>query len=71
MNIYKCKSGSFYNIVKIPDEGLLQSIGIFPGVKVKKISEYKMGGPVHLLIGTRNVAIGKKIAKFIEVEECK
>lgn len=71
MNLYQGQSEKEYIIKSIPNVGMLSSIGIFEGVKIKKIARHKMGGPVRLLLGTRNIAIGKKIAEDIEVEQCK
>lgn len=71
MNLYHGKAGTNYIIKSTPENGMLDSIGILEGAKIKKIASYKMGGPVRLALGTRNIAIGKKIALNVQVEECK
>lgn len=47
----------------------MDSIGIRPGVKIKKISEINAGGPVVIEIGNTKVAIGKGMAAKILVKE--
>ncbi|HCY06612.1 MAG TPA: ferrous iron transport protein A [Erysipelotrichaceae bacterium] len=69
INLYETKNGGVYNVVKIPEENTLESIGVFPGAYVKVESHYNFGGPVSISLGSRNIAIGKNLAKQIFVKE--
>ncbi len=52
---------------KVPSIPLLESLGVFEGAKIFKKSTFKQGGPVLVVIGSREVAIGKDYASLIEV----
>ncbi len=67
--LYDAKSDTEYIITKTPENALLTTLGVFVDSKIKKIATYRGGGPVLILVDTREVAIGKDIAKYIEVEE--
>ncbi len=70
MNIlYDAKNNTEYIITKTPENTLLTTLGVFVESKIKKLVTYKFGGPVLILVDAREVAIGKDIAKLIEVEE--
>lgn len=47
----------------------MESLGIIPGVKIKKVSSQLMQGPVTIQVGRTNVAIGFNAAKKIIVKE--
>ncbi|NMA93350.1 MAG: ferrous iron transport protein A [Clostridiales bacterium] len=70
LNLYDAPNGSIYTVVDIPEENILESIGIFPGAQLKIESRYSFGGPVTVALGSRNIAIGKALAKKIAVERC-
>jgi len=46
----------------------LESMGIRPGKVIIKLSSQPMGGPVTVLVGSRQVAMGRGIARRVEVE---
>lgn len=68
-NLYRVDDKKEYKIVEIPDSDMLESIGIIPGSIIWKEYTYGFGGPAYIKFGTRNIAIGKDIAKFVRVEE--
>ncbi|MCD6415731.1 MAG: ferrous iron transport protein A [Planctomycetes bacterium] len=45
----------------------LDSIGLRPGKTVRKVSSQFMGGPVTVLIDGRQVAMGRGIARRVQV----
>lgn len=67
-SLYQAPSGELCRITAIPSTPILQSLGIFPGAVVTKKSTYHLGGPVLLDIQSRQVAIGKALARNIDVE---
>ena len=69
INLYDTLNGNVYSVVDMPKENTLESIGVFPGAHVKVDSHYNFGGPVAISLGSRNVAIGKALAKQILVKE--
>ncbi|MGI6463714.1 MAG: hypothetical protein GYA88_01225 [Clostridiales bacterium] len=68
-NLYEVEDKKDYKIEKIPTAGMLATIGIIPGSVVRKERTYGMGGPVYIKLGTRSIAIGKKISLSVMVEE--
>jgi len=48
--------------------GRLESMGIRPGKVITKLSSQPMGGPVTVLVEGRQVAMGRGIARRVEVE---
>jgi len=46
----------------------LESMGIRPGKVITKLSSQPMGGPVTVLVEGRQVAMGRGIARRVEVE---
>lgn len=53
----------------IPDEKLLQSLGIRSGVELSIVSRQPFGGPVTIKLGDRCLAISKSIAEQISIRE--
>lgn len=43
-------------------------LGLFPGKKVKKVSSSLVGGPVVILCGTQELALGRGLASRVMVE---
>lgn len=66
--LYSSEKGKNYLVTQIPDISLLENLGIFVGSQILKKRTYKLGGPVLVEIDTREVAIGKEIAKLIKVQ---
>jgi len=67
-NLYKARKGGVYKILSVPDNKLLQNMGIRVGVNVLIKNRYTFGGPVLLCVeNSFNVAIGKDIAAQILV----
>lgn len=58
-----------YIVEAIPDIEFLTSIGIDKGIEFIMETRQPLGGPVVIKIGSRNVAIGKDIAREIEIRE--
>jgi len=75
MNLYeaserKARKNKVFNIVSVPNVGLLQNIGLRANTKVSVRNKYGLGGPVLLRVEDAfAVAIGKDIATQIIVEE--
>lgn len=69
MCLYKMKSNCKGVIVSIPDNTLLEALGVRKGkcflCKVKQ----PLGGPMVIQIDDRKVAIDKEIAETILIEE--
>ncbi len=70
MELYNSNNDEWYQVIDIPDMALLNTLGVFVGAKILKKFTYKMGGPVLILINSREVAIGKDLALKIQVEKC-
>ena len=47
----------------------LSAMGIRPGVKIKKICTMRAGGPVVMLCGRTQVAIGRRMAEKIFISD--
>lgn len=71
MNLYDTKSGSKYRVIHTPEVAIIHTLGIYVGGVVGKSNTYKFGGPALIEINGRSIAIGKDIAKLIQVEEYK
>ncbi len=69
--LYKFENNKNCCVTSVPNIPLLSSLGIFEGANLFKKRTFKCGGPVLVVIGTREVAIGKDYAKLIEVKEIK
>ncbi|HHX71066.1 MAG: FeoA family protein [Miniphocaeibacter sp.] len=70
-SLYNVKANNNYVIDKVPNANLLPCLGIYPKSIVSKKYRYRLGGPVILVTGNREVAIGKDIAENIIVSEVK
>lgn len=46
----------------------MESLGIREGVQIIKISSQIMGGPIIVKVGQTQIAIGRKMAKYIIIE---
>lgn len=66
-SIYYARDNSQYVITSTPDLGILKSLGIIKNASVQKVFTHKLGGPVLLRVGSREIAIGKDIAEKIMV----
>ena len=70
LSLYSAKKNTDFMVVSAPDIGLLNSLGLRAGTKATVQNRYALGGPVLLRVeDTYSVAIGKDIAKQIEVTE--
>jgi hypothetical protein len=66
--LYEAKKKNEFIVAKTPDIALLKNLGIRAGTRIKIQHRYALGGPVLLWVeGTYTVAVGKDIAKQIEV----
>ena len=69
-NLYSASGNSIFQVTSVPDIGLLESLGLRSGTKVKVQNRYIFGGPVLLRVeDAYSVALGKDIATQIGVEE--
>lgn len=69
MNLYKVKKNSIYQVTEVPDEGLLENLGIRVGSEIEVKMRYRLSGPVLLCVeGSYTVALGKDVAKMIKVK---
>jgi len=66
-SIYYARDNAQYVIESTPELGILKSLGIVKDAKVQKVFTHKLGGPVLLRVGAREIAIGKDIAEKIMV----
>ena len=70
IDLYEAAKNKTLQVVKIPDIGLMESLGLRPGTLLTIKNKYGFGGPVLLRIGeTFTVAVGKDIAKQVVVKE--
>ncbi|MCL2070644.1 MAG: ferrous iron transport protein A [Oscillospiraceae bacterium] len=69
-NLYDSEKNGDFEILSIPEIGLLENIGLRAGTKVTVQNRYVFGGPMLLRVeDTYSVAIGKDIAVQIKVAE--
>ncbi|NLW17777.1 MAG: ferrous iron transport protein A [Firmicutes bacterium] len=68
-DLYGACVGKQYTVEEVPATALLSCLGICPKSVVRKKYCYRMGGPVLLQVGSREVAVGKDIASQIIVRE--
>ena len=67
-NLYSAKKNAVYNLIRVPDIGLLKNLGLSRGTTVAIRERYALGGPVLLNVeDSFDVAIGKDIAVQITV----
>ena len=72
INLYEAGKNNDFTVVSVPTVGLLENLGIRIGTKIVLENRYAFGGPVLLRVeNTYSVAVGKDIAKQIEVQETK
>lgn len=71
MNLYESKSDFKYRVIHTPDVAIIHTLGVYVGGVLRKTSTYKFGGPALVEINGRSIAIGKDIAKLIQVEAYK
>lgn len=71
MNLYDLNVNDRCIIKELPNDiDLLQALGLRKDLKVKVSNKQPFGGPIILMNGTRNLAIGRKVADRIKVERC-
>ncbi|HEY8421113.1 MAG TPA: FeoA family protein [Thermoclostridium sp.] len=66
-SIYYAEDNTQCIITDTPDYSILKSLGIVKNASVKKVFTHKLGGPVLVRVGSREIAIGKDIAVRIMV----
>ncbi len=66
-SIYYAQDNIRYIITKVPELGILKSLGIVKDACVHKMMTHKLGGPVLIKIESSEIAIGKDIADKIMV----
>ncbi len=71
MNLYEVKAGLKYRVTETPSVAIIHTLGVYVGGVVGKVDTYKFGGPALIEINGRSIAIGKDIAKLIQVEDHK
>ena len=70
INLYETKKRAKFQVLSVPAISLLESIGLRVGTQVTIQNRYALGGPVLLSVeGAHAIALGKDIAKQINVEE--
>lgn len=69
LSLYTAPENRRYTVSDVPDVKILHSLGFFPGTAVYKKKRFKLGGPVLINLATREIALGKDIAKAIVVKE--
>lgn len=65
--LYTSADEKNYVVTSVPNNHLLQTLGVFVGSTITKKFTYSNGGPVLVTIDGREVAIGKDIAVEILV----
>lgn len=69
-NLYEAKKNGDFQVVSVPDIGLLKSIGLRTGTEITVKTRYALGGPVLLRVkDAYSLALGRDIAKQIIVKE--
>ena len=70
--IHSLNSGEFAKVKSIVGGkhfvSKMESLGIREGVQIIKISSQIMGGPIIVKVGQAQIAIGRKMAKYIVTE---
>ena len=70
VNLYNAKKMGSFQLVSVPDIGLLENLGLRAGTQVTLQNRYALGGPVLLRVeGAYSIALGKDIAQQISVQE--
>lgn len=69
-NLYEARRMGTFQVVSVPDIRLLENMGLRTGTKITVQNRYALGGPVLLRVeGAYSVALGKDVAKKIEIKE--
>ncbi len=72
MTLIELKKGETGKVIEIAGgsnlHNKLDTMGIRKGVLVKKVNDIRLSGPVIIMIGNTNVAIGRGMARKIIVE---
>lgn len=74
MNLYMCDFDKEYEVIKVNMPSNLKakiySLGVSPGVKIKKIYKSIFNDPTAYEVKLTTVALRNNDAKYIEVKEC-
>jgi Fe2+ transport system protein FeoA len=69
-NLYEAGKKGTFQVISAPEIGLLENLGLRTGTIIKIQNRYMLGGPVLLRVeDAYSVALGKDIAKQIQVQE--
>lgn len=73
MNLFMCEYDKEYKVIKVnmptKIKSKIYSLGITPGVKIKKIYKSLLGDPIAYEVKKTTIAVRNKDAKSIEVTE--
>jgi ferrous iron transport protein A len=73
MNLAELRAGQTAEILALSGgmgmRRKLEAMGVRPGKTVRKLSSQFMAGPVTILVDGRQVAMGRGIARRVEVRE--
>ena len=67
INLSELSKGEDAILVSIPEHPLLYSFGLRPGKMVQCCGYQLFGGPLLVKVGSRQIALGKKLAAQIKV----
>ncbi|MGX8796656.1 FeoA family protein [Fusibacter sp. JL298sf-3] len=67
MSLYELGKETTCLVLEVPDEVLLQSLGLRAQMTVTVLTRQPFGGPVVVKLRNRNIAIDKHIAEKIKV----
>lgn len=67
MSLYDAKMNESYIIESLPAIDLVRAMGIRKGQAVSMLSRQPFGGPVVVQIGSRCIALGKDVAREIQM----
>lgn len=67
-NLYTATKNGDFQVLSVPDIGMLENIGVRNGTQISVEHRYSLGGPVLMRVeGAYTVALGKDIAEHITV----
>jgi ferrous iron transport protein A len=72
MTLKEAKTGMVLKVTRIGDSSLksrLMTMGVIPGTKIKVLRSAPLGDPIAIGIRSYNLALRKKDAETIEVEQ--
>ena len=70
MSLYEAKVKARFQVDCVPENQLLEHMGLRPGTQLIIQNRYALGGPVLLRVeGAYDLALGKDIARQISVKE--